>query len=183
MGPDMFKWIPAHQGVQNQEYHGYKLRDEPNSIHYASIRYLGNGQALVYDKTLVTNITQLQRYTTFDERQQWYKDRFDVNTYHDNLNLLGLYEDLYSTGDATHELWNAWIAADFYELASNLKEEDLILVGIAPADYECNGTRYPIAFVVETQDTGERFWCHGVQDWVDDMREQMRDIYDEYINE
>ena len=171
-------WIPVSEGVVGTEYEGYKTFTEPGTSHFCTTIYLGDGKADVYG-SIYENISFLERRTTWQEQEQWYRDQFDLTNSKTQLNLLGLFHDMYDVGDAYHEMWNGWVGTDFYEMDSDLREEDFVLVGIAPCPYGCAVIDNPVAFVAEMED-GTRFWCHGGQGWVDDMREQMKDIYESY---
>ena len=171
-------WIPVEEGVVGVEYRGYKTFDAPSTRHFCATIYKGDGKADVYGR-LIENISELERETSWQERDEWYVKQFDLTNSKNQLNLLGLYNDMYDIGDACHEMWNAWIGIDFYKMNSDCIENNIILVGIAPAPWGCTSIEDSIAFVAENED-GTRFWSHGGQSWVDDMREQMQDIYDNY---
>ena len=175
-------WIPVEEAVPEVEYIGYKSANEnPTMYHLCSVRYKGNGVGWIFDdpKHEEKNIIQLKRYTTFQEQDDWYKEHFDINDSDTYLNLFGLFHDMYNTGTATHEMWNAWISSDFYEMNAYLKDEEMILIGVAAAPYEWNLGGDCCALVIEDKATGSNYWCHADQAWIDDMREQMREIYEE----
>lgn len=171
-------WIPVEEGIVGVEYCGYKTFDAPGTTHFCTTIYKGDGKADVYGHP-VKNISELERETSWQERDAWYVKQFDLTNSKNQLNLLGLYNDMYDVGDAYHEMWNAWVGVDFYEMNSDCVENNIVLVGIAPAPWGCASIEDPVAFVAENED-GTRFWSHGGQSWVNDMREQMRDIYDNY---
>ena len=125
------------------------------------------------------NIIQLERYTTFQEQEDWYKEHFDIKDSATFLNLNGLFNDLYDTCGAAHEMWNAWVCCDFHELNANLKENEMMLVGIAPAPYDWNMGEECRAYVIEDVETHDLYWCHGSQAWVDVMRDQMEECWEE----
>lgn len=178
MGAPTRIWLPVEKATIDETYMGYKIANEPNGMHLCEIKYKGNGIGWVWndEKNKVENITELERYTTFQEVEEWYKARFDLTDTDTQLNLYGLFEDLYSVGDAHREMWNAWIGLDFYELNENLKENGMILIGIAPAPFEWSMGEECCAYIAEFKDTGERIWCHGAKHWVDDMRTQMTEF-------
>ena len=173
-------WLPVEEGIIGIEYLGYKTFDKPNTVNFCDIRYLGEGKGLIFDKFPVENISELERETTWQEQAKWYEDKFDLNDNKCQLNLLGLFNDMYDVGTAYHEMWNGWVGTNFYEMNSDLIEGNSFLVGISPAPYGCASLRDAVAFIAET-DTGERFWSHGSKDWVDDMREEMLEIYTKYL--
>lgn len=177
------KFIPVEQAIIDKEYSGYKTADEPNTSCFCSITYKGNGKGWRWGKSKqeVKNLTYLQQNLTCEETEQWYKNRFDEKDSTTISNLYGLYNNMYDVGDAYHEMWNAWIALDFYEMNECIKDNDFFLVGIAPAPWNVDdifGEGNTVAFVAEERDTGNRFWCHGSKKWVEDMREQMFEIWE-----
>lgn len=176
------KWIPIKEAIIDKEYNGYKTADEPNVSSYCAIVYKGNDMGWRWGdpEREAKNLTYLLRDLTYEETEQWYKNRFDKNDSTTKLNLYGLYNDMYDVGDARHEMWNAWIALDFYEMNECIKDNDFYLIGIAPAPWNADdifGEGNTIAFVAEEFNTGNRFWCHGGKSWVEDMREQMKNVY------
>ena len=177
----MSVWIPVNEANVGIEYRGYKTFDNPKALCFCSVEYLGDNKGLVFGKDLVENISELSRETTWQERDKWYVDRFDIDKADNQLNLLGLFKDMYDVGDASHEMWNAWIGTNFYEMNFDCNDNNITLIGIAPAPYPCSAIRNAVAFVAEDED-GNRFWSHGSQDWVEDMRDEMRDIYDNFLN-
>ena len=96
------------------------------------------------------------------------------------LNLYGLHADLYSIGDAVHEMWNGWIETDWKKQLIEIIDEDFIIVGIAPCSGRWN-MRDPVAVVAE-YDNGDRFWCHAERDWIEDMREESKKVLEELEN-
>ena len=164
-------WIPAEEAIPEVEYHGYKSADEPDTqYHLCLVRYKGNSTIWVFDnpKDEVKNVSYLERYTTFQEQEDWYKEH-----------LNGLFNDLYDTCGAAHEMWNAWVCCDFHELNANLKENEMMLVGIAPAPYDWNMGEECRAYVIEDVETHDLYWCHGSKAWVDVMRDQMEECWEE----
>ena len=179
------KWIPVNEAKVGESYNGYRDSIELNSYHYCTVVYKGNGIGWVWgdENNVVENITFLNKRLTYWERSELKRQQFDLSNDHSQLNLYGLYTDLYSVGDAHHELWNAWIDCDFYEMDYMLRKDEIVLVGIAEAPWEPNfsgGDTY-LAFVAEDIDTNERFWCHGGKMTLETLREQMEDIYEELM--
>ena len=113
----------------------------------------------------------------FWEEQEWYKKQIDMANSANQLNLMGIHADLYSVGDAYHEMWNGWVHADWAEQLVELVDEDFFIIGIAPAPYGCFSLDNPVAMVAEYRDSGDRFWCHAAQNWIDDMRKESKGIY------
>lgn len=176
------EFIPVEQGIVDKEYNGYQTADRPNAESYCSITYKGNGVGWRWndEKNKVENITFLNRRLTIDEQEEWRKTHYEAKDPKEQLNLMGLYNDMYDVGDAYHEMWNGWIGVDWYEMAEGLQSEDFFLCGIAPAPYDCSALDDAVAFVAE-EENGSRFWCHGGRSWVEHMRKQMRDIYNDMM--
>lgn len=175
MKAPFYKWILTEEAKIGEKYIGYKTYDKPDTTCLCEAEYLGDNKVLVFGTREVDNVSMLERHTTSEEQANWNKQHFDISNSKTQLSLYGLFTDLYDVGDAYHEMWNAWITDDFYELNADLLNEDFFLVGIAPAPYGCS-IKDPVAFVAEYEN-GERFWCHGGRSWVDNMREQMKEIY------
>ena len=176
MKAPFYKWIPAEEAKIGEKYIGYKTYDKPDTSYLCEVEYLGDNKVLVFGTREVNNVSMLERHTTYQEQDEWNREYFDIANPKTQLNLYGLFNDLYDVGDAYHEMYNAWIGCDFYEMNNDLLDENFTLIGIAPAPYGCS-IDDPIAFVAEYDD-GERFWSHGGQSWVDFMREQMREVYE-----
>ena len=174
-----YKTIPVSQAIIDFEYNGYKTSKDPGMSTFGSCVYKGNGVAWSWGKSdrPVDGIIELFRSYTPDEEEQWYKDHFDIKDSKTILNLFGLFHDMYDIGDAYHEMWNSWIKLDFYEMAVTLQDEDFNVIGIAPAPYGAAYIDNPVAVVAEEKN-GTRFWCHADQKWIDDMREQIRPVYE-----
>lgn len=173
------EWIPVEKGIIDTQYCGYKTSDRPNALVFGSVVYKGNGIGWAWGKEdrIIKNIIELNRELNYKEVKQWYLDHYNLDDPKVSNNLYGLFHDLYNVGDARHEMFNAWIGTDWYEMSGQLDDEDFYLVGIAPAPFGTSSIKKPIAFVAETYDGTDRFWCHGDESWVESMREQMRDIY------
>lgn len=181
MKAPFYKWILAEEAKIGEKYIGYKTYDKPDTTCLCAVEYLGDNKVLVFGTREVDNVSMLERYTTYEEQTNWNKQHFDISNGKTQLSLYGLFTDLYDVGDAYHEMCNFWVTDDFYEMNVDLLDEDFFLVGIAPAPYGCPALDDPIAFVAE-RENGERFWCHGGKSWVDSMREDMREVYNQ-INE
>lgn len=71
-----------------------------------------------------------------------------------------------------HEMWNAWLAYDLYEMAQYCRKENIKIVGytedIVPK-HSWVGELLDIGICAETAD-GERFWCHTSRDIFDYLR-------------
>lgn len=172
------EFIPVEQGIVNKEYNGYQTLDKPGSECFCSITYKGNGVGWRWndEEKKVENITFLNKRLTIEEQEAWRIAHYEAKDPREQLNLMGLYNDMYDVGDASHEMYNGWITIDWYEMAENLIREEFYLVGVAPAPWDCFSIDDPIAMVAEDED-GNRFWCHAGRNWVERMRKQMREIY------
>ena len=120
------------------------------------------------------------RDMTWSEEQEWMYQNTDLENSANQLNLIGIHTDLYSVGDAYHEMWNGWVGTDWREQLMELKNEEFFIVGVAPAPYGCAAISNPVALVAEYKDTGARFWCHAAKHWIDDMREESKEQYMAY---
>ena len=60
----------------------------------------------------------------------------------------------------------------------NLLDESFFIVGCAPAPYgeSCLGHKN-IALVIEEYDSGNRYWCHCPEDFIEDVREELAEEY------
>lgn len=174
------KWVPIQEAEIGKEYSGYKTATEPNSQYYCSIVYKGNEIGWCWDdeKRAASNLTFVYQDFTYKEQEEWYKNQFSLDNPKAVINLQALYHDMYHVGDATHELWNAWAGVTWYEMSHRLDEEEIFLLGVAPAPYSWSAGGECVALVAETYDGAYRFWVHFGKDWVDDMREEMKEVYE-----
>ena len=132
----------------------------------------------------IEGITFFERDFTWQEEQEYYRHNFSFTDSDSVSNLFGLYNDM-NIGDASHEMWNAWVGYDFYEMNSRLREEEIILIGICDTPpYNCIafGTK-SCDYIAEDKVTGNRFWSHGSIEWVHTMRQNMQDTYNELLKE
>lgn len=92
---------------------------------------------------------------TNEELQEKYKDTIQEIKEALNHNL--------GQVDGYHEMWNSWLfARNLAEMASNLKEHKLRIIGYATLTtpkLTMFGTTLDIGVVAEYED-GERIWCH-----------------------
>lgn len=177
------KWIPAAEAEIDFEYKGYMGGNlEEDARCWCTVVNKGNGVGWIWGKeeNAVTGITFFERDFTYAEEEEYYKSNFDENDSNSVSTLFGLFSDMNSLGDAHHEMWNAWVGYDFYEMNSRLREEGIILIGICDhPPYGCHAFgEDSCAYVAEDLVTGERFWSHGSIKWVKTMREQMEDTFD-----
>ena len=164
-----------------KEYEGYKCGE--NSYHLCSITFDENKNPIIFGKYPIEEekkkeITAYLRYTTWKEEKEWYKNAIDFSNKIHKMNLIGLHTDLYDIGDGCHEMWNGWIGVSWEEQLMNVFDENFFIVGVAPCKGPVRNFRDPIAVICEMFDSGERFWCHAEKDWIDDMREESKSIYE-----
>ena len=68
-----------------------------------------------------------------------------------------------------HEMWNAWLSYDLYEMAQYCRKEKIKIVGYSEdiiPKHSWVGTLLDIGICAENED-GERFWCHTSRDIFD----------------
>lgn len=123
------------------------------------------------------------RPRTWQEKEDWKKNKLNMSYVTHQNNLLGLHHDLYDVGDAYHEMYNGWVDCEWRDLLLNAEDENIFIVGVAPAPYGCISFNEPVAIVAESKFNGERFWCHAEKDWIDDMRENSMDEYNKIMEE
>lgn len=136
------------------------------------------------DDSIVENVIYIKRRYTLEEEQEWYECQYDISCGNAAINLVGLYNDMYFC-EGEHEMYNSWSTYDWYEMSDNLENENFYLYGIAPAPYPCSafGEEDSIALVIEDFLTGNRYWCHSSKEWIENMREQMKEIYEIHIEQ
>ena len=59
--------------------------------------------------------------------------------------------------------------------------EEFFIAGIAEAPYGCWAIDDAVAIVAEYRKTGDQFWCHAGRDWVEDMREASKSVYEDLM--
>lgn len=65
-----------------------------------------------------------------------------------------------------HEMWNAWLSYNIYEMAQYCRKENMKIVGYSEdirPKHSWAGDLLDIGICAETED-GERFWCHTSRD-------------------
>ena len=164
-----------------EKYKGY---DYNGGTCYCSITIQEDNTPIVFDKWPISEEKEVLcffRDMTLDEERQYYIDNTDLSNGTNQLNLMGLHTDLYSVGDAHHEMWNGWIDYEWRHQILNIKNEDFFIAGIAPAPWECFAIDDPIAVVAEYKNTGERFWCHASRESIERMRSRSKEAYEEVM--
>ena len=181
----MNKQIPISNVQPGEEFIRCRLSSGTTLILGGGL-YMGEDRKIYKksDNTLLEeqDVIYIERPYTFEEEAQWYKDQYDISCGNAAINLVGLYNDMYYC-EGEHEMYNAWVTYDWYEMSDNLEQQSFYLYGIAPAPYPCSAFgKDSIAVVVEDFLTGDRFWCHTSKEWINQMREQMQDTFDKYID-
>ena len=162
------------------KYRGYVCG---NSTHFCEVTITEDGTPLIFGKyPIEEKVDYFQRDLTWDEEQEWYKNNIDMTNPRNQLNLMGLHNQMYSVGDASHEMWNAWIEYNWVEQLMEIVDEDFFIIGIAPPPWGCRAIDDPVAVVAEYDETGERFWCHAHKYLVEKMIDDTKDIYEKLIN-
>lgn len=72
-----------------------------------------------------------------------------------------------------HEMWNAWISYDPYEMAAECQDHKIKVVGVC-YDITAKNALFGIDFILDIgicaeYSNGERFWCHASRKYLDDM--------------
>ena len=84
--------------------------------------------------------------------------------------------EMYDMGDAYHEMWNGWIDINPYDMASNAKDAQIMIVGWFKLSVQKWDGDLDIGIVAEYED-GERFWCHASSKWFKDWKEDYPELY------
>lgn len=87
----------------------------------------------------------------------------------------GLQHDLYTPGDAYHEMWNGWIDIDPYGMAQSAIKYKLTILSYFTLSNAID-TR-DIGIVVEDENC-ERFWCHANSEWFKYWKEDFPELYE-----
>ena len=77
-----------------------------------------------------------------------------------------------------HEMWNAWIRYDPYEMAAECQDRKIKVIGVCGDITPKQNLFDPdlildIGICAEYSD-GERFWCHASRTYLDEMLEQYK---------
>lgn len=84
--------------------------------------------------------------------------------------------EMYDMGDACHEMWNGWIDVNPYDMASNAKDNHIMIVGWFKLSIQKWDGDLDIGIVAEDED-GERFWCHASSKWFEKWKEYYPELY------
>lgn len=81
-----------------------------------------------------------------------------------------------------HDMWNAWLNIDPYEMAQMCSRFNLTVLGhctdIVPKTSWIAADVLDIGVCVEDYD-GDRFWCHWKKDYIDMMIEDFQEVSDD----
>ena len=80
-----------------------------------------------------------------------------------------------------HEIWNAWLSPDPYELAAHCAKHKIRILGHMVLPYPKNPMSVPemqmdIGVCCAYED-GERFWCHACSSWLKDMQADYGELW------
>lgn len=178
MRPKSVKVYP-YEVKPGDEYTGYV---NGNSHCFASITISPEGIPLLWGKNPIKEkIDYFERDMTWEEEDNWYNSAVDMTQNRNQLNLMGIHNDMYSVGDAIHEMWNGWIEYEWKRQLIEIIDENFFIIGITEAPYGCAAINDPLAIVAELDESGERFWCHVPRWVIEEMRESSKNVYEELI--
>lgn len=164
------KYVTWRSLTKGQEIHGYKRGFSTHGFH------------AVVESTNVAFVTVLMWGT--DEEQIASEDTmFEVDMTEEEFRgqyakgaaeiIQALQNSLAEYEIGYHEMWNAWISYDPYEMAAACQDQKIKVIGV------CNDItpKHPmfdpdfvldIGICAEYAD-GERFWCHASRKYLEDM--------------
>lgn len=97
--------------------------------------------------------------------------------------IIAVQNEMYIDETGYHEMYNAWIDYDPYEMAFNLKENNATLLGYFRLSYpktSWGGTSLDIGLVVEEE--GDRYWCHVSSEYIKEMVDEYEELNNESNN-
>lgn len=184
MKPPSYKLIDPNEIKPGDHFEGYEGHTNSNGTrtsHFVQIEVGEDGVAREWGRNPVdiNKVAFFRKPLTWEERDAWYKSAVDMTQGRNQLNLMGLHNDMYQVGEARHEMWNGWIQTSWEEQLIELLDEDFFIIGIVdPAPPRVGlPMRHPVAIVIEYDD-GARYWCHAEWDWIDDMRQESKVAYE-----
>lgn len=187
MKPPEYKLIDPKNIKPGDHYSGYEGHRNPNGTHashFVSIEVGEDGVAREWGRNPVDmdKVAYFHQSLTWEERDEWYKTAVDMSQARNQLNLMGLHNDMYQVGEARHEMWNGWIQATWEEQLIEILDENFFIIGIVdPAPPRIGlPMRHPVAIVIEYDD-GDRYWCHAEWDWINDMRQESKEVYERLL--
>ena len=184
MKPPSYKLVSPNDikpGDMLEGYEGHTNSNGTRTSHFVQIEVGEDGVAREWGRNPVdmSKVAFFCKPLTWQERDEWYKSAIDMTKSRNQLNLMGLHNDMYQVGDARHEMWNGWIQTSWEEQLIELLDEDFFIIGIVDPAPPRMGLpmRHPVAIVIEYDD-GARYWCHAEWDWIDDMRQESKVAYE-----
>lgn len=150
------KYIPLSELKVGMEIRGYKKGNTTSLCTQEVVAIENNTVKLSWGTTLENASDYMFSIElTKEELEEKYRDV--IEEIREALN-----HDLGQV-DGYHEMWNSWLfASDLAEMASNLSEHKLRLIGYATLTtpkVTMFGMTLDIGVVAEYED-GERIWCH-----------------------
>lgn len=112
---------------------------------------------------------------TYEEFQaKYYKKAKEVMK---NIQIKLHYDEI-----GPHDMWNAWLSYDPYEMAQYCARHKLTIVGhctdIMPKIAMITGETLDVGVCVECED-GDRFWCHWKMQYIEDSIEDYPELLEE----
>ena len=180
MSLPLHKKVPKEEWEEGKEYFAMGNQSLTKMFHFV---YLGNNKIknlyTLKEEEVGDNIEWFERYWYRTEREAVLKKLYQENKNKHSLNIIGVFNNLKAC-DGSHEPYNAWISYDAYEMLDNLLEESFFIIGCAPAPYGESWLGHKnIALVIEEYDSGNHYWCHCPEDFIEDVREELAEEYKE----
>lgn len=168
--------------VRKRKYVTWKSLKKGQEIHGYKRGTLTSGFYAVVESANVAFVTVL-KWGTDEEKIPAEETMFEVDMTEDEFkskyakgaaeviqalqNLLAEYEIGY------HEMWNAWISYDPYEMAAECQDKKIKVIGVCN-DITPKHIMFDPDFILDIgicaeYSDGERFWCHASRKYLDDM--------------
>lgn len=168
------QYITAHQLKPNQECEGYKTPTTSSFCSFKVVQVTESGvEVLMWGKNpqiLPLDALYEVKLTEKEFTEKYFSLAKDI--------YKRLQNKMFLEYAGYHEMWNAWIDYDIYQLAANLQEHHLELLGYielnSPKLSFC-GTKLDIGLVVK--DGEDIFWCHASRKYLDDMLENYKELF------
>ena len=135
MKPPSYKLIDPNEIKPGDHFEGYEGHTNSNGTrtsHFVQIEVGEDGVAREWGRNPVdmNKVGFFRKPLTWEERDAWYKSAVDMTQGRNQLNLMGLHNDMYQVGDARHEMWNGWIQTSWEEQLIELLDEDFLVLSI-----------------------------------------------------
>lgn len=162
------KFIPGKTLTPGQECGGYKSGTSHSFCSFKIEKVEPDGvHVLMWGKT--PTILPLDAYYEVPLTEKEFTEKYFIEA-------KAVYEacqnKVFSEYAGYHEMWNTWIDYNPYEMAANLIENEMELLGYFELDspkISWFGDMYTIGLVVRQDD--ETFWCHANKEYLDEMLE------------